>query len=116
MSVHVRREIIFDGTFRGVTGREIISRQKQRNIQMLDLDSCIKLFESGDPILDQWKEKVNGNTVFIFCINDTFPTPHFDDGDQSVRYFCWIETFQKWYSTHWRVSDTWNVAGAILVK
>lgn len=107
------REVVFDGTKSRLTGKEIITSQKQRDISTPDLETHKELFASGNAVLEQWKEKISGELVFIFCL-ETFPTPHFDDGDESVQYFVWSDVFHSWYSTYWRINDSWNVPVAVL--
>lgn len=112
---HVSVEIIFDGTKNAILGNQIIEQQRRIGTRTLSLNECIELFAEDHPSLSKYKEKVSGNSIFIFCIESTFPTPHVCRADdESVMYFCWIEQFHSWYSSYWRIKDTWNVIGAIL--
>ena len=115
----ILRDIVYDARKNtDIRGENIIAHYKEcvgKNRHILKLSDCVHLFVGKDPVLERMKEKVDGDTVFIFCINDIISTPYFTNGDQSVLYFCWIEYLKKWYSSHWRTEDTWNVIVATLV-
>ena len=122
MTLHLR--VICDGKKEKITGREIISRQKQRQkieqkTKYLNLDTFKKMICQNDPLLDQWKIDVNGIDMKIFFL-ELFKTPGIDtqcdnQEDESIPYFWWNTFTNEWRSTYWRINDTWNTKVAIII-
>lgn len=86
-----------------VNGEEKLKRLKASGNIRLDADIFLTLWENQHLIPESWKEKVNGNTRFIYFDGTVLRR---SDGRRYVLYLCWDDGAWRW-SVHWLDYD-WN--------
>lgn len=109
--MNYEKVLVSDGS-KPILGRLVL--RQYSGVETVDLQTFEQIFAENEHVPEKWKEKIEGNTLHIFCL-ETFPTPHReDDNDESVMYALWCGTFKRWVLNYWRVNDTWNVPVAVL--
>ncbi len=85
-----------------VKGEEKLKRLKSSDYIRLDADIFLTLWENQHLIPESWKEKVNGNTRFIYF--DGTVLRH-SDGHRCVLYLFWSDGQWRW-DVYW-VGHDW---------
>ena len=80
-----------------ITGEERLRRLKEADFVRLDADTFLTFWENKSLIPKSWKEKVNGNTRFIFF--DGTVLRNLNDY-RCVLHLCWYDGEWHW-SCHW---------------
>lgn len=96
-----------------IKGEEKLKRLKESKNIRLDADIFLALWENQYLIPESWKEKVGGNTRYIFFDGTVLRS---SDGRRYVLYLCWDGGAWYWY-VRWLGID-WNAGGpsAVLVS
>ncbi len=85
-----------------INGEEKLKRLREAGHIRLDAKVFQSLWEHKDKIPESWKEKINGNTRFIFFDGTILRSPY---GGRLVLYFYWLGGEWSW-SFYWLV-DVW---------
>jgi hypothetical protein len=80
------------GTY--IKGEEKLKRLKALDYIRLDADIFLTLWENQHLIPESWKEKVNGNTRYIFFDGTVLRR---SDGDRYVLYLYWGDGQWRWH-------------------
>ncbi len=80
-----------------IKGEEKLKRLKKSDYIRLDADIFFTLWNNKSRIPESWKEKVNGNTRYIFFDGAVLRRPR---GDRCVLYLCWRGGGWDW-RCHW---------------
>lgn len=93
-----------------IKGEEKVKRLKSSGHIRLDADIFLTLWENQHFIPESWKEKVNGNTRFIYFDGIILRN---SGGDRCVLCLYWDDGKWYWY-VNWLVSD-WSAHGPSVV-
>lgn len=77
-----------------VKGEEKLKRLKASDYIRLDADIFLTLWENQHLIPESWKEKVNGNTRYIFFDGTVLRD---SGGDRCVLYLYWSDGAWRWF-------------------
>lgn len=75
-----------------ITGDEVLKRQEETP---LNADAFLRLWEHQELIPPSWKEKINGNTAYIFFDGTILRDPY---GDRNSLSLFWNEGRWSWNS------------------
>ena len=83
-------KVVFETTLekneKNIKGEERLERLKEKNVVRLDAKIFQMLWENQHLIPENWKEKTNGNTTYIFFDGTVLRS---SDGRRYVLYLCW---------------------------
>ncbi len=87
-----------------IKGEAKLERLQEADCIRLDAKVFQTLWENQASIPESWKEKINGNTIFVFFDGTIFRDP---SGDRCVLRLSW--NVSRWYwNYHWLEND-WRV-------
>ena len=86
-----------------VNGEEKLKRLKKDGRIRLDAEVFLTLWQNQLLIPESWKEKINGNTRYIFFDGTVLRD---SDGHRYVLYLCWNDGRWDW-NVSW-LGDDWN--------
>ena len=89
----VRFETMLKSNESSVVGEEKLKRLKKAGYIRLDAKVFQTLWENQDLIPESWKEKINGNTRYIFFDGTILRYP---DGRRCVLFLCWCGDRWNW--------------------
>lgn len=111
--VKVQFVTMLKGNESSITCEEKLTRLKNSDYIRLDAKIFQTLWENKSLIPESWKDKVNGNTRYIFFDGTELRGP---DGDRCVLYLYWYDGEWLWYY-RW-LDDDWsaNTPSAVLAS
>jgi len=91
-------EVMFDSTLKkrekSIIGEDKLKRLKKKTNRIrLDAGIFKTLWENQILIPEKWKEKINGNTTFIFFDGTIL---RYSNGDRYVLYLYWLDGEWRW--------------------
>lgn len=103
--IKVRFETMLKSGEPYITGEEKLKRLKAAGHVRLDAKIFQTLWENQSLIPESWKEKIDGNTRYIFFDGTVLRSP---GGRRCVLYLCWYDGRWRWcYS--W-LDNSWSVS------
>lgn len=102
---HVRLEHMLEKGEASITGEEKLERLKKVNIIRLDARVFQALWENQALIPEAWKQKTNGNTIYIFFDGTILRNPF---GNRCALCLYWVGGLWRW-DYYW-LSNVWHAS------